>query len=597
MKNLLAFKLAILLSISLLQGRDYHVNPNGNDGNDGSSQRPWKTLRHACSQVPASQGHTIILSAGTFVESGQCYVPAGVTLKGAGIDKTILTGTGSLLGRGNPFELTDQHILRISGNNISVSNFSIDGRDKSVGGGIYCRNASSIEISNIKVSKVHAGAVWVLESQDVYVHDIEAQDCSWSSSGWASGAIHYGKCEDVTFERVNVQEVQQRNGSEGGGNAFKALGGGVLTRVKFIECSAEVYWYGTWQDGKAKNISLEFESVYAYGCEVLNCYFNASVSLVGDGKSPQPDAGGEPYSVRFAGNTIINTAGSNTLELALPESLIENNYFDNKAGGYGIKNWNANTPGKSWIVRNNVFWMQSSGWPTCVVGSRGGVQDLTFTNNTVHLTGPHIAVIAVYGPRNSGSIRISKNIIFRTREASSSTEPGEDLMLYVKPSEGYHPISNMEVQQNIFYNFPEKVDGDVSNLRVLLNENRNPQLKMAGKKPFPFYDPKPLSPASLGEVGASFISNQDINTSFQPVPEPENALILHPNPLTQPCTVAETLGKGELLLVDLQGKRIFSGTVSGGDRINLPVLPRGMYLATFHVEQEGKQYYQKLINP
>lgn len=540
-KRLLLILIAAFFS-GYTYAADYYVSPNGNDSyGDGSSGNPWRSLELACRRVAANSGHRIILAAGTYTENAQCVIPGGVTVLGAGVDQTVITGSYALLGRGNPFNVINQNVIRIGGDNVKIGGFTIDGKSKSVGGGIYIRSVSNVEVFNVKVNQVHASAVWVVNSSNIYVHDVDVYDCSWSSSGWASGAVHYGSCENVTFERVNVKEVQQRNGSEGGGNAFKALGGGSISRVRFIECDAEVYWYGTWQDGRAKNISLEFESVNVYGCEVVNSTFNASVSLVGFGDTPQRDAGGYEYSVRFAGNVITNTAGSNTLELALPYSVVENNYFDNKAGGYGIKNWNSNTAGRNWIVRNNVFWMQSSGWPTSVIGSRGGVSNLEFYNNTVHFTGPFTAVIAGYGPGQTSNLVLDRNIFIRTGNGYAQTEPARDMFIYARQSEGYHPVNGVTVRNNIFYNFPENYEGPVSGVNSSGNRREDPQLNMSGARPFPYYDPRDQSLANSLQAGAKFSyvppQSQDPVPEPQPEPQPEPEQPEPVDPLAAPVRI------------------------------------------------------------
>ena len=74
---------------------DYYVSTSGNDAGNGSASSPWRTLRFAVTKIPANQGHTIRISAGTFVESGQFNVPPGVNIEGAGVDQTIIKAASS----------------------------------------------------------------------------------------------------------------------------------------------------------------------------------------------------------------------------------------------------------------------------------------------------------------------------------------------------------------------------------------------------------------------------------------------------------------------------------------------------------------------
>src|SRR5688572_15103766 len=73
----------------------FNVSITGSDAGDGSATKPWRTLRYAVSRVPANQGFIIVLSAGTFVETGLIEVPLGVSVMGAGIDRTILKAASS----------------------------------------------------------------------------------------------------------------------------------------------------------------------------------------------------------------------------------------------------------------------------------------------------------------------------------------------------------------------------------------------------------------------------------------------------------------------------------------------------------------------
>lgn len=91
----------VFLALFFLQAQTivaavYYVDVTGNDASgDGSSGKPWRTLKFAASRVAANQGHIIKLSAGTFVEAGLIDIPAGVSIEGAGKDVTILKANSS----------------------------------------------------------------------------------------------------------------------------------------------------------------------------------------------------------------------------------------------------------------------------------------------------------------------------------------------------------------------------------------------------------------------------------------------------------------------------------------------------------------------
>src|SRR5688572_12235197 len=133
----------------------YYVSTSGNDGSgNGSSASPWRTLKFAVTKVPASQGHVIKLSAGTFVEGGQFNVPLGVSIEGSGIDQTIIKAASSFyFNPGDPGFATDKFLMHLSSSstsngNQSLKNFSIDGDGKKLHGGIYVKYRNNVLIEN-----------------------------------------------------------------------------------------------------------------------------------------------------------------------------------------------------------------------------------------------------------------------------------------------------------------------------------------------------------------------------------------------------------------------------------------------------------------
>ena len=497
------FFLCILCFLTFLglSGRNYFVSPGGDDkAGDGSNKRPWKSISYACIKIGPGKNNRLLLAAGSYEEERTIILPAGLSIIGDGKETTFITGGSRLYGQGNPFDLVDKNLFFINGSNNKLSGFTIDGQNKQLGGGIYCEKAYKIEIYDLSIRSVHANGIWIQESQDIYTHDVQLYDCSWSSSSWAGGAVHFGKSKDLVFERIQVKEIEQRNGSWGGGLGFKALGGGVLMNVRFSDCEVEVNEYGTWENGKAKNISLEMESVEVDGCIIEHCSFNAAVSLVGNNE--QELRGKYDFSVKVAHNKFLNSSGSNALELSLGNALIECNYFDVAKGGYGIKNWE-NTTQHNWTIRNNIFWMHSAGWPTCVVGSRAGVKQLYFQNNTIHLSGPPTAIIALYGSNSSEGIWVEQNIFLRTNSTPARKEPQKDILVFIRQNEGRHQLDRLTVRKNVFNGFPERIEGPCRQQYISENFYDQPGLKLKGYKPFPYYSNLPGSLAERLEIGAN----------------------------------------------------------------------------------------------
>ena len=94
----------------------YYVSPGGKDTlGGGGFTNPWRTLQYAVSQVPASQGHTIQLTEGIFVENGPLELPPGVSIEGAGKDVTIIKADSSFYYHPkDPGYSLDKYLIRLN---------------------------------------------------------------------------------------------------------------------------------------------------------------------------------------------------------------------------------------------------------------------------------------------------------------------------------------------------------------------------------------------------------------------------------------------------------------------------------------------------
>jgi len=80
---------------------DYYVDANASPGGDGSSLRPYRTITAAIDAYSGSQGEpkTVRVAPGTYDEALGEHFPLslrGLSLEGAGADKTFIVGTGEL---------------------------------------------------------------------------------------------------------------------------------------------------------------------------------------------------------------------------------------------------------------------------------------------------------------------------------------------------------------------------------------------------------------------------------------------------------------------------------------------------------------------
>ena len=110
-----------ICTISTSTGTTYYISTNGNDGNSGTQSSPWKTLYKACSTVTKS-GSTIHVNAGTYTETQQFQLAAGVSIEGVGVTSII----HSYYSSGNLIDLYSTPNAGTNGNQ-SISYLQIEG--------------------------------------------------------------------------------------------------------------------------------------------------------------------------------------------------------------------------------------------------------------------------------------------------------------------------------------------------------------------------------------------------------------------------------------------------------------------------------------
>ena len=67
------------LTISIAAPESFYVSPQGNDGNPGTEEKPWKTIQHAADIL--QPGQTVYIHQGLYHES-VATVHSGMKLRG-----------------------------------------------------------------------------------------------------------------------------------------------------------------------------------------------------------------------------------------------------------------------------------------------------------------------------------------------------------------------------------------------------------------------------------------------------------------------------------------------------------------------------------
>jgi uncharacterized protein YjdB len=500
-KNMRSLILAILFIVcfQFSSASDFFVSTLGNDATgNGSQTNPWRTLKFAVTKVPASQGHVIRLSAGTFVESGAVSVPLGVSIEGVGMDQTIIKAASSFYyNPTTPGFGTDKFLMNLtssssSNGNQSIKKLTIDGDGKKLHGGIFVQNRTNITVESVKVQYVNFSGIWFWDVKNSVLKDIKLKDCAWGSAGWCSGALQVANSANIDISGFDIDE--------GRGYGIKNLGQTTNTsfpNIKIHDGRVSVAPAGAWNNGSAPNITIEFWGSGFPGTEIYNCYLDNHVSLVTYPVAQRST----PLKIY---NNIFDILGPRAkgagygLELSVYDVEVYNNWFN--GGSTPIVNW-GDRQFSNWNIHHNSVYGVASGYPTAVINShKGGLKDVNIYNNTVEMSGTATVNFVEFNNGGVGeNINIKNNLIINSN-TSYAWYPNKLISL----EKGAY-VKNLQVSNNLLYNLPiGSVPGSYTN-----NQAVDPKITKTGSKPNPYYVPlagSPLINAGVN-VGLSFAGN------------------------------------------------------------------------------------------
>ena len=163
----------------------YWIATNGDDNSgDGTYTKPWKTLAYAASQATVS-GDIIHVKAGTYYETQQTVLAAGVSILGAG-DTSVITATTALSPMISMLSLTEG----VNGNQ-SISYIKLDG-DLTAQQALYSRGRSNIKLHHVTIVDFLGtdrnvvridGRVSGAGEPTTWATGIEIYDCAFTNNG------------------------------------------------------------------------------------------------------------------------------------------------------------------------------------------------------------------------------------------------------------------------------------------------------------------------------------------------------------------------------------------------------------------------------
>lgn len=469
----------------------YYVNATtGNNAANGlTAGTAWRTIEYALTR-PLSSGDILQLSADTFTENGPLNIPVGVSLFGSGVTQTVIQANASYFFNYTGSEDYNQHFLiQVSSGAYTVGNqtlkdFTIEGgpntSTRQLHGGIYVKNRGSVTVENINVRYTNFCAIWFYDVKNSVMRNVSTLDCSWGSTGWASGAIQLANLENVELDDLDINEAR--------GYGLKGLPHeATYLNLKIHSSRFSVNPDGLWQDGLAPNITLELWASAFPGCEIYDNYFDNTLSLVYPAGAPY----NQPSGLKVYNNTfdILPPSRANGdgygMECSINDVEIYGNHFN--GGGRGIASFMGHKH-YNWNIHHNIFNGLSSYYPTSAIflsggqptGPKdGGVIGLTIANNTMEMTGSSTLSLynAGYESETSGVV-IKNNLVINN--SSGGQEFGSNKVIRLADIATMTPP---DMTNNDFYNISSAGDaGSLTN-----NLNVNPSITASGTKPTPYY--------------------------------------------------------------------------------------------------------------
>jgi hypothetical protein len=378
-----------------------HVSINGSDSTgDGSSAKPWRTIKLALSRVAGlAGGRTIQIGAGTFVEAGPLMVPEKVSLVGSG-PTTLIRAQPSLYFSGamHPYR-TDLALIQLksggmTGGNQQVRDLALDGDNKQVVIGVFVNNRNNVLISGVQTTNFGLTAVWFWETTDVRYTNSIVRNSARGDGGGSSGAVSVWRTKRAEFDRLDIDESVGgaiKSGGYGSGNAA------YLHAIKIHDSRISVAPMGTWINPTtgtpAPNLAIEFWNPEMQDCEIYNNYIDNTISLAMD-QDPVWNTKLGRSRMRVHHNTIdllSRAKGSGyAVEVTMSDLEIDGNHiiggalnnFDSPNHNTAVENFGNQK------IHHNVFSSMKGGyWPTTLYMSRAHMDGVQFVNNTIEFIG------------------------------------------------------------------------------------------------------------------------------------------------------------------------------------------------------------------
>lgn len=461
----------ILLAISsFASANTYYISPKGNDvTGTGSVNSPWSSLSHASTHATV-QGDIIHVNSGTYTETKQIYLAAGVSIEGAGADAIIHS---HVTARGCFLLMLHSGPENTNGNQ-HISNVTFEGGSTTAYGGVSVFNRGNVSVNGCTFRDFLAtgaqfnngGNVPVTRSAGNKFYNNSVTNCSMYS-GIGYGGLRIGGQEGMLIHDNIMSQTGRASGSNGyvikyggeGWNRGLKIYKNTITKEAFDGSTYDFAIELTHEQGTeiynntiigALDVNFVSKGTYAFGLYVHNNIFGPSASL------------------SRMENGII-------LEFDIEATVIKNNYFKN-LGTVVLFSTRAGYDLKDFTFANNIcdnIGIAGSSSGQCIrfiaVDSPATSSDGYYVYNNVIIA--RVASHVYWGisvPSGEGSTNniIRNNIIENYIAGAITANPGSR-------------VNGLIITNNILYNNgnnnkPVYANGTPANYTYSANLNVNP---------------------------------------------------------------------------------------------------------------------------
>jgi hypothetical protein len=502
-----------------ISAESYHVSPLGNDSDSGLEASPWRTIAKACNTVAADQGHVIHIGEGTFTETEILKLKSGVSLIGAGSNKTRILvnhhfSLTEAVPNANPHVHTfpEHFVIQMNGSNQVVKGFSLDGQDKRCHGGIFAPWTRDVIFEDLHVSGFRYCGLWIIEANDTILRFSRFKDNTYGNpkasgeGGGDSGAVQYHRGKNLIIHDNHIEETGNLR-PDFGGYAMKAQDrkysvseSNVLEGLKVYNNTLIVPANGAWENGKAPAIAAEFLGMALKDCEIYNNTINNHVSLAGTASLGK--------GIRIHHNFFNLGWGRYAygVEAMMDNLEIDHNHFF--GGIYPIALWGKQAENHN--IHHNLFEGACAGGFANreLLQYKAPVTNLRFINNTIIDNG---GIGRIFALHESTTYEARNNLILRTLEPKD--------------------IWGTEIPGKVSHNFFANVTPHGENIMT-----GDPGITLAEGRPLlpPYYTVKPASPILNKGESISPLTDGFTGTA------PDLGAIQIGHPLTIPFQTHET---------------------------------------------------------